>query len=489
MTPGIFFAHKRHQGMNTNRLRLPRSTSSLACRFGAGLLALGLSASVLALDPGTLTGPALDQLDRQVERTVSRQIERRLEASAERAPVGATQPGAHGSRSSLAAVAELPARLSIRSTSGREVFADVEVENGWRAVERQWLITVEADELHHFQQPGIQLLEQTALDGLGLTVLRFQTSQTLDSRDRLRHLLPEALLKRLDRNHIYQPSAGSEASSYPGTDTREPRPPANGNQSATPLCRAPVTIGMVDTAIDTEHPAFAATTVRQRDFLADLELSEAFQPPTDHGTAVASRLSGRTSSSTVTRLPAATLINATAFFDRQSAVSGATLLHLVQALDWLQANDVALINVSMAGPDNRVLATVIGRLQQQGTPVVAAVGNGGPAAPVLYPAGYPDVIGVTAVDRKRNAYRWANRGEQVDFAASGVDVAVAVADGQYGIQSGTSLAAPVVSARLACALNQTSLEQALTGLRQNALDLGDPGPDPIFGHGLLQDGH
>jgi len=108
---------------------------------------------------------------------------------------------------------------------------------------------------------------------------------------------------------------------------------------------------------------------------------------------------------------------------------------------------------------------------------------------VLYPAGYPGVIGVTAVDRKQNVYRWANRGEQVDFAALGVEVAVALAGGQYGSQSGTSLAAPVVSARLACVLSTTGLEQALAELRRKAQDLGDRGPDPIFGQGLLPDDH
>lgn len=143
----------------------------------------------------------------------------------------------------------------------------------------------------------------------------------------------------------------------------------------------------------------------------------------------------------------------------------------MEGLAWLESNDVTLINVSMAGPDNRVLATVIKRLIDRGTPVVAAVGNEGPAAPVLYPAGYPEVIGVTAVNQHRKIYRWANRGEQVDFAAPGVDVAVALTDGQYGSQSGTSLAAPVVSAQLACALASTSLENALAQLTRRADDL------------------
>jgi len=482
VAPGIFFAYKRQQGMKANRLRFHRFQRTLVYLFG-----LGLSAPLSALNPGSLN--ALDQLDRQVERTVSRQIERQLEETAKRVPDSAGETDSSGGLSSLASVANLPARLSIRSASGREVFADVEVEDGWRAVERQWLVTVEADELHHFKQPGITVMEQTSLDELGLTVLRFQASQNLDSREQLQRLLPQALVERLDRNHIYQPEATSGVARGSTTDTQDPQPSANATVPVAPLCAAPVTIGMVDTAINTEHPAFAETTVRQRDFLADLELSEASRPPTDHGTAVASRLSGRTGTTAATRLPAATLVSASVFFDRQASIAGATLLHLVEALDWLQASEVALINISMAGPDNRVLATVIRRLLVRGTPVVAAVGNGGPASPMLYPAGYPGVIGVTAVDQDRKIYRWANQGQQVDFAAAGVDVAVAVTDGQYGTQSGTSLAAPVISGQLACALADTSFEQALTGLKQHGIDLGDSGRDPVYGYGLVRDSH
>ena len=81
--------------------------------------------------------------------------------------------------------------------------------------------------------------------------------------------------------------------------------------------------------------------------------------------------------------------------------------------------------------------------------VVAAVGNDGPSARPLYPAAFEPVVAVTAVDRRKNIYRWANQGPQVDFAAWGVSTPVALAKGGYGEESGTSFAAPIVAAAIA----------------------------------------
>ena len=73
------------------------------------------------------------------------------------------------------------------------------------------------------------------------------------------------------------------------------------------------------------------------------------------------------------------------------------------------------------------------------------------------------------------------------FAARGVDIAVAHPDGGQVTNSGTSLAAPMVTALLACRLLRLSPEQALQTMIDDAEDLGEPGRDPEFGHGFLDD--
>src|SRR3546814_20736826 len=53
--------------------------------------------------------------------------------------------------------------------------------------------------------------------------------------------------------------------------------------------------------------------------------------------------------------------------------------------------------------------------------LVAAAGNEGPHAAPVFPAGYPSVLAVTAVDASLQPYRHANRGDYIDLAAPGVD--------------------------------------------------------------------
>jgi hypothetical protein len=68
----------------------------------------------------------------------------------------------------------------------------------------------------------------------------------------------------------------------------------------------------------------------------------------------------------------------------------------------------------------------------------------------------------------------------------GVNVPTALRDGGFGPESGTSLAAPVISAFIACELaRHGELGRALEALDSRAMDLGTPGRDPVYGGGLL----
>jgi subtilisin family serine protease len=95
------------------------------------------------------------------------------------------------------------------------------------------------------------------------------------------------------------------------------------------------------------------------------------------------------------------------------------------ALAWLVREHVPVINVSLVGPPNAMLENVVRLVIARGHLVVAAVGNDGPAAPPLYPASYPDVVGVTAVDARQRVLLEACRGKQVKFSAPGADMSAA----------------------------------------------------------------
>ncbi|MGF2685193.1 S8 family serine peptidase [Marinobacter sp. DUT-3] len=425
-----------------------------------------LATPALALGGGSLPDTQATQITRQVEqkagRVVERAMDRRLEKRAE--------AKANSVRERLA---ELPRALSINTTTGQKAFNEVALDDGFRAVERQWLVTGTASDMDSLSHPGITLLERRELSGLGMTVARFRVSPELDSREALEGALPE-LADRLDRNHIFEPQAGPEAAG--------PEPDLPQWQS---LCDTPARVGMVDTAIATDHPVFRNAQIEQQRFLDLADVEGELREPRIHGTAVASLMVGSRADQWPARLPQATVFNASVFYDRERNLSGATLGHLLEGLNWLADQDLSVINISLTGPDNRLLATAVETLREQGILLVAAVGNQGPAAPPLYPAAYPEVVGVTAVDASGELYRWANRGEQVLFAGPGVSVAVAHPDGDMVADSGTSLAAPVITAALACRRGDQSTDQAIKALTEEARDLGKQGRDTSFGHGFL----
>ncbi len=81
-----------------------------------------------------------------------------------------------------------------------------------------------------------------------------------------------------------------------------------------------------------------------------------------------------------------------------------------------------MINMSFSGPANRVLERLIAHAAESGIGLVAAAGNGGPGAAPAYPAAWPQVIAVTAVDAREHIYRQANQGPYVALAAPGVNI-------------------------------------------------------------------
>ena len=116
------------------------------------------------------------------------------------------------------------------------------------------------------------------------------------------------------------------------------------------------------------------------------------------------------------------------------------------------------------------------------------MGNDRPTAAPRYPASYASVVGITAVDAENRIYLHANRGRGVMFAAPGVAIDVARADGGYGRESGTSLAAAYAAGIFvrAMAAPGATREGVLAGLKAAAVDLGTPGFDETFGHGLIR---
>jgi hypothetical protein len=163
--------------------------------------------------------------------------------------------------------------------------------------------------------------------------------------------------------------------------------------------------------------------------------------------------------------------------------AGGNALALVRALDWLVAGGARVVSISLGGPSNAAVGKAIAAAQRKGVAVVATVGNDGPAAPPAYPASYPGVLAVTAVDGRGRALIEAGRATHLDYAAPGADVAARNRSGRWAEVRGTSYAVPLVAARAAAALDRGGAWRAT--LDREAEDLGPRGADAQYGRGLL----
>jgi len=262
-------------------------------------------------------------------------------------------------------------------------------------------------------------------------------------------------------------------------------------------CAAGTMIGVIDTGIDRQHPAFAGRNV------AELTLASASaSTPHRHGTGVLSLLAGSPASGTPGLIPDAEFLTVDVFFTNAQGQSETDSARLLDALAMLDKRGVQIVNMSLVGPrDDLVHAKINSMATRRGVVFVAAAGNGGPDAPAGYPAAYSDeVIAVTAVDRKGASYAHANRGDYIDVAAPGVKVWTALPDRKEGAQSGTSFAAPFVTAAIAVAYKDSPLASRTTeggrlldpkGIMLTRLfaetrnsDLAKR--DPIYGLGVLR---
>lgn len=369
---------------------------------------------------------------------------------------------------------QLPVTLDIVNKAGEVVFSEITVEDGWRAIKNQWLLLLKPEERKYLTAMEAHITSEKTMPSLGLSLVQFTLPDALDSYQAISQQLPQHLLEKLGRNHIYDASVKQD------TAKRDVQPQNPSKKKL--ICDNPLRIGMIDTAIDTQHLAFKNSKIRQKQFIQqDIEL------PNAHGTAVAGLIVGQYDA-LQSSIPHAELFAASVFYSRNQVSQGATLMHLIKALDWLVASKVKVINMSLTGPDNPVLATAVNKVINQQVVIVAAAGNDGPTAGPRYPAAYDKVIAVTAVDKEKQIYRWANQGDYIDFASYGVSVVTARKNNQLGRETGTSMAAPQVTALSAClshSSNSKISDVVRQQLKNRAEDLGIKGKDTVFGDGFL----
>ncbi|MCA1805907.1 MAG: S8 family serine peptidase, partial [Xanthomonadaceae bacterium] len=318
---------------------------------------------------------------------------------------------------------------------------------------------------------GLSVKRRSVLTGLGLVVTTFRVPRDVVPAQLVQQLRTQAPDLWIDLNHRFTLQADSDARHYPGRMLAWP--------GAAQDCGRGVRIGLVDGPLPEQHPSLEGGTITRRSFVT----RGVQTAPPEHALAVAALLVGRDGRGLV---PAAELFSAEVMRQRDKKHVDTTVDWLVQGLDWLAQQQVNLVNLSLGGPHNLILASAVQRVLDLDILVIAAAGNQGAATKPLYPAAQEGVIAVTAIDASRRLYRHANHGEHIVFAAPGVDIWVPRGNGDAFV-SGTSFAAPHVTALMAARRQsqpQAPWAEHLRALIDTTEDLGEPGHDAMFGFGL-----
>ena len=334
------------------------------------------------------------------------------------------------------------------------------------------------DYLRHLPEMGLEVLDVTELSSIGgkLYHLRIHDgAHPFHARDKHEDKFPEVIV---DAHHHYEHHVRKKKidRSYTG------RKAANW-MSAGARCAKGIRVGVIDGVVDVKHRAFKGTKVTYRSFhLKGEKLAR-----TGHGTAVAAVISGRGQWAGV--LPGAEIVAANVFHKGKKGAAVGSAKSMVRAIDWLVAQKVEIINISIGGGPNRLMEKALKHAAEQGIVLVASAGNFGPFAKrKSFPGAYPEVIAVTAVDRFQRNARFASKGTYIDFAAPGVDIWTAVPGGGKAM-SGTSFAAPIFTAFAAVAIkwkNVRTSDNLRKFFKPHALDRGKPGHDHYTGWGIVQ---
>lgn len=146
-----------------------------------------------------------------------------------------------------------------------------------------------------------------------------------------------------------------------------------------------------------------------------------------------------------------------------------------------------VINMSLGGPtDSSTVKSAVDYAYNKGVVLVASAGNSNSA--VEYPAAYPNVISVSAVDNYDEKAGFSNYGPEVDFTAPGYSIYTTKYNSSYCFGSGTSFSAPFVSALaelIMTVIPGCTPAQVVDIMKQGAKDLGTPGWDCYYGYGRV----
>lgn len=286
--------------------------------------------------------------------------------------------------------------------------------------------------------------------------------------------------------------------------------------------KSSVVVAVVDSGADLNHPDLAGNLIAGRD-LIDLSANglnngdvitisgqqwmiedDVLVPDgspndrTGHGTHVAGTIGALSNNNTgvtgvawgCSVMPVKGLFRVRRLSDNRVTGVG-TDADIAAAITWAANNGAHIINMSLGGPNGTAKQNAINFAISQGCLCVAAMGNDNTSTP-SYPAAYPGVLAVGAVDNTNSRAWFSNFGGHISVVAPGVNIRSTYWDDTYDNLDGTSMASPHVAglaallksadSSLTASQIKTIIEETATPLKDNT---ADPIPNDQYGYGLV----
>lgn len=163
--------------------------------------------------------------------------------------------------------------------------------------------------------------------------------------------------------------------------------------------------------------------------------------------------------------------------------------HVAEGIVYAVDMGARVINLGFGGTGaSQLLQDAIDYATAKGVLVVAAGGNSGTSV-TYYPAGYPGVIAVSAVDNNLSWAAFSSSGNHISLAAPGMGIYSTFPGGAYNTFSGTSMSSAQVSGVAALLAGQPQFSDTnmiRSAMLSGALDLGLPGHDSHYGFGVVR---
>jgi subtilisin len=247
-----------------------------------------------------------------------------------------------------------------------------------------------------------------------------------------------------------------------------------------------IKVAILDTGVDDRHPDLAANCRGGQSFVPH---ETSTMDHNGHGTHCAGTVAAAETGSGVVGVAPAAYLYALKVLDARGS---GNFSWLIAALDWCIDNEIHIASMSLgAGAAPSAVGRMCDLAFANGVLLIAAAGNTG--GEVGFPAAFPSVIAVSAIDSANRIAAFSCHGPEVELAAPGVDVLSTAPGGGYARLSGTSMACPHVTG--AAALAWSSHRFPTGDLPQNVTirrllahtvdNLGVPGRDELFGFGRV----